>query len=284
MYARSRRDRQPEPRRRRRPTASAASRPASRPRSPTPTARALADAGVTVIVSSDQGPQTYDDVTLVDQPSTRSGSAPATTARSWRSSPTSARSPPRTCSPRTRGRDARRVQRRLQGRLLQHKLRGSLFGDTPADAFRVETGPPINTPTAQQNRQLKAAVAREDQPEQPPGRHPAHQHAAHAGALGGRRGTQDTIRTTASLNGTPLGEFRTFSGGELTSADTKSARAAGQTERSRGGRKTIGNVTISRELPDLDDRASTASTAASPTSSSSTASRSTTTTTRSGRR
>jgi hypothetical protein len=65
---------------------------------------------------------------------------------------------------------------------------------------------------------------------------------------------QDTIRTTASLNGTPLGEFRTFSGGELTSADTKVARAAGQTERSRGGRKTIGNVTISREfLPDADD-------------------------------
>jgi hypothetical protein len=65
---------------------------------------------------------------------------------------------------------------------------------------------------------------------------------------------QDTIRTTASLNGVPLGEFRTFSGGELTSADTKSAVAAGQTERSRGGRKTIGNVTISREfIPDRDD-------------------------------
>jgi hypothetical protein len=59
---------------------------------------------------------------------------------------------------------------------------------------------------------------------------------------------QDTIRTTASLNGVPLGEFRTFSGGELTSADVKSAVAAGQTERSRGGRKTIGNVTIGREF------------------------------------
>lgn len=65
---------------------------------------------------------------------------------------------------------------------------------------------------------------------------------------------QDTIRTTASLHGTPLGEFRTFSGGELTSADVKGARAAGHTERSRGGRKTIGNVTISREFDtDRDD-------------------------------
>jgi hypothetical protein len=64
---------------------------------------------------------------------------------------------------------------------------------------------------------------------------------------------QDTIRTTATLAGVPLGEFRTFSGGELTSADVKSARAAGQTERSRGGRKTIGNVTITREKDDRDD-------------------------------
>jgi hypothetical protein len=64
---------------------------------------------------------------------------------------------------------------------------------------------------------------------------------------------QDTIRTTATLAGVPLGEFRTFSGGELTSADVKSATAAGQTERSRGGRKTIGNVTISRENDTRDD-------------------------------
>jgi hypothetical protein len=63
---------------------------------------------------------------------------------------------------------------------------------------------------------------------------------------------QDTIRTTATIRGVPLGEFRTFSGGELTSADVKSATAAGQTERSRGGRKTVGNVTISREAVAAD--------------------------------
>jgi hypothetical protein len=38
---------------------------------------------------------------------------------------------------------------------------------------------------------------------------------------------QDTIRTTASLNGTPLGEFLTFSGGELTSAKGKSLTYTG---------------------------------------------------------
>lgn len=58
---------------------------------------------------------------------------------------------------------------------------------------------------------------------------------------------RDLVRTTASVDGTPLGEFRSFSGGELTSADIKSVRGAGQTERARGGRQTVGNVTIARE-------------------------------------
>ena len=58
---------------------------------------------------------------------------------------------------------------------------------------------------------------------------------------------RDLVRTTASLDGVPLGEFRTFSGGDLTSADIKSVRGAGQTERARGGRQTVGNVTIGRE-------------------------------------
>lgn len=58
---------------------------------------------------------------------------------------------------------------------------------------------------------------------------------------------RDLIRTTASVAGTPLGEFRTFTGGELTSADIKSVRGAGQSERARGGRQTVGNVTIARE-------------------------------------
>lgn len=66
---------------------------------------------------------------------------------------------------------------------------------------------------------------------------------------------QSKVRVTASLAGRYLGEFREFSGGELTASDTKSTRGGGHQERSRGGRKTVGNVTITREQTDLDDRA-----------------------------
>ena len=58
---------------------------------------------------------------------------------------------------------------------------------------------------------------------------------------------KDLVRTTASVDGVNLGEFRSFSGGELTSADIKSVSGAGQVERARGGRQTVGNVTIARE-------------------------------------
>lgn len=62
---------------------------------------------------------------------------------------------------------------------------------------------------------------------------------------------KDLIRTTASVTFKgvtyPLGEFRSFSGGELTSADIKATAGAGQTQRARGGRQTVGNVTIARE-------------------------------------
>jgi hypothetical protein len=65
---------------------------------------------------------------------------------------------------------------------------------------------------------------------------------------------RDTIRTTASVDGTPLGEFETFTGGELTSEDIKHARGAGQPEQAKGGRQTVGNVTIAREYnADSDD-------------------------------
>jgi hypothetical protein len=65
-------------------------------------------------------------------------------------------------------------------------------------------------------------------------------------------GRRDLVRTTASVqraDGTwlILGEFRSFSGGELTSADIKAVRGAGQAERARGGRQTVGNVTVARE-------------------------------------
>lgn len=58
---------------------------------------------------------------------------------------------------------------------------------------------------------------------------------------------KDLVRTTASVDGVPLGEFRSFAGGELTSADIKAPRGAGQTEMARGGRQTVGNVTVARE-------------------------------------
>jgi hypothetical protein len=58
---------------------------------------------------------------------------------------------------------------------------------------------------------------------------------------------RDLVRTTASVDGVPLGEFRTFTGGALTSAEIKSPRGAGQGEVARGGRQTVENVTIARE-------------------------------------
>ena len=62
---------------------------------------------------------------------------------------------------------------------------------------------------------------------------------------------RDLVRTTASVyykgQLTYLGQFKTFSGGELQSANIKTVRGAGQIEEARGGRKTIGDVTISRE-------------------------------------
>jgi hypothetical protein len=62
---------------------------------------------------------------------------------------------------------------------------------------------------------------------------------------------RDLIRVTASITNSgsvyPLGEFRSMSGGEATSADIKSSRGAGTPELARGGRQTVGNVTITRE-------------------------------------
>lgn len=58
---------------------------------------------------------------------------------------------------------------------------------------------------------------------------------------------KDLIRTTASVDGVPLGEFTGFSGGELTSASVKGPRGAGQADVARGGRQSVGDVTITRE-------------------------------------
>lgn len=69
---------------------------------------------------------------------------------------------------------------------------------------------------------------------------------------------QDLVRWTGSLAGRPLGEFTTGSAVPLTAEDSKGARGAGQQERSRGGRKTIGNITVGRDFDeryDIEDEA-----------------------------
>lgn len=58
---------------------------------------------------------------------------------------------------------------------------------------------------------------------------------------------KDLIRTTATVDGIPIGEFRTFSGGAADSAERKAVNGAGQVERARGGRQTVENVVILRE-------------------------------------
>lgn len=58
---------------------------------------------------------------------------------------------------------------------------------------------------------------------------------------------KDLIRTTVSVDGVPLGEFTGFSGGGLGGASLKGPRGAGQTDVARGGRKTVEDVTVTRE-------------------------------------
>lgn len=47
----------------------------------------------------------------------------------------------------------------LTGMLIPYFLDGSLFGDTPGDAFAVDTGPSVNTPTTIAALQLKAVIS-----------------------------------------------------------------------------------------------------------------------------
>jgi hypothetical protein len=47
----------------------------------------------------------------------------------------------------------------LSAMLLGWKTERALYGDTPADAFRVETGPAVNTPTTISAKKLRAALS-----------------------------------------------------------------------------------------------------------------------------
>jgi hypothetical protein len=119
----------------------------------------LADAGVNVIVAGDGGIQTYDDVTAVDpllEPEWLGAAnnrevmalvddlfaAAAARMFDQNDGPVSLDS----------------WHGDLTAVCIRHKLRGSLFGDI-ADAFRVETGPPYNTPATAQAKKLGGAVA-----------------------------------------------------------------------------------------------------------------------------
>lgn len=65
----------------------------------------------------------------------------------------------------------------------------------------------------------------------------------------------DQIRTTAILDGQPLGEFAVRSGGQVTSEETKFRPAAMSAQVSIGGPQTVDNVTISRHFDPLRDGA-----------------------------
>lgn len=59
---------------------------------------------------------------------------------------------------------------------------------------------------------------------------------------------EDTWAVHVTVGDRPLGIFDTFSGGEIDSEEAKYPPGGMQEEISLGGRKTIGNVTVSRYL------------------------------------
>lgn len=60
-------------------------------------------------------------------------------------------------------------------------------------------------------------------------------------------GAKNLIRTTATVDGVPLGEFRTFDGGAFDMTERKNASGAGQKRRAKTGKLTTDNVTVGRE-------------------------------------
>jgi hypothetical protein len=120
---------------------------------------ALADAGVTVIIAADDGVQTYDDVTPVD-PTLDPEWLGAANNREVMDLVTDlyAVAAAHMFAQNEGPVSLDAFNGDLKSVCTRHKLRGSLFGD-PADAFRVETGPPINTAVTAQARKLGAAVA-----------------------------------------------------------------------------------------------------------------------------
>lgn len=63
---------------------------------------------------------------------------------------------------------------------------------------------------------------------------------------------QDSYLVLAEVDGRPLGEWDTYSGGEVDSEESK-YRPGGGGEISLGGKRTIGNITISRYYDLLRD-------------------------------
>ncbi len=58
-----------------------------------------------------------------------------------------------------KGKTTTSLQTMLKGMLLPHYENGSLFGLTPGEAFNVQTGPLVNTPTTEENQELLAIIA-----------------------------------------------------------------------------------------------------------------------------
>lgn len=67
--------------------------------------------------------------------------------------------------------------------------------------------------------------------------------------------TQSRLRITASIDGTPVGAFSSFSGGEVTWEEVRFRPAAGESEVVLAGPRAVGNVTLGRKFDGFADSA-----------------------------
>lgn len=58
-----------------------------------------------------------------------------------------------------KGKTTSSLQTMLKGMLLPHFENGSLYGNTPSEAFNVQTGPLVNTVQTEENQELLAIIA-----------------------------------------------------------------------------------------------------------------------------
>jgi hypothetical protein len=134
----------------------------------------------------------------------------------------------RTCSPRSPAPATSALQRRPQGDARRLVQRRRAVRRRPRRRVPRRDRPRVNTPTTIAARQLKAALALKISPNAARSSSD-HQHPAHGGPLGGDlMAPRPRCTRRRHVGTTSLGEFRSFSGGELT-APTPRPRGAGQT-------------------------------------------------------